>query len=111
VGNLFRKPSDSGAKAAERAAAAQRESAERQHAETLRQSERAAAEAAERAAEQARRAAASETLQANLQKLAQEQGAEVAEVVPGGSAEQEQPDQKRKRKMPALSSTLGIEIV
>lgn len=109
--NLFRAPSDSAAKAAERQTALQRAEAARQHEETMRQSERAAAEAAQRAAEQEQRAKAAETLQANLQRLAQEQMQMTPEVVTGGSAEQfSTDDRKRKRKMPTLSTSLGLNL-
>jgi len=111
MGSLFSRPSTTAARAAERAAELQRIQTQQQYEETTRRSQEAELESKAKAAEQMQRQLAAETLQKNLQKIAQEQGAEVAEVVAGGSAEQTQPNQKRKRKMPALSTTLGIDIV
>lgn len=110
MGGLFSRPSTTAARAAERQAELQRIQTAQQYEETTRRAQEAELESKARAAEQMQRQLAAETLQKNLQKLAQEQGTEVAEVVAGGSAEQEQPEQKRKRKMPALSSTLGINV-
>ncbi len=109
MGALLSGPDTKAARAAERAAELQRIQTAQQYEETSRRAQEAELESKTRAAEQMQRAQAAETLQKNLQKLAQEQGQEVAEVVAGGSAEQVPTEQKRKRKMPALSSTLGIE--
>lgn len=110
MGALFSRPSTTAARAAERAAELQRIQTAQQYEETTRRAQEAELESKARAAEQAQRTLAAETLQKNLQKIAQEQGTEVAEVVAGGSAEVGS-DQKRKRKMPTLSTTLGIDIV
>src|SRR5690554_377480 len=109
MGGLLSRPSTTAARAAERQAELQRIQTAQQYEDTTRRAKEAELESQARAAEQAQRALAAETLQKNLQKIAQEQGTEVAEVVAGGTAEQE-PEQKRKRKMPALSTTLGIDI-
>jgi len=111
MGGLFSRPSTTAARAAEEAAERQRIQTAKQYEETTRRAQQAELESKAMAAEQMQRQLAAETLQRNLQKLAQEQGTEVAEVVAGGGAEQAQPEQKRKRKMPSLSTTLGIDIV
>lgn len=111
MSGLFSRPSTTAARAAERAAEAQRLEAQRQYEETTRRAMEAEAESRARAAEQAQRQAAAETLQRNLQQLAQEQGNEVPEVVAGGEAELRTDDRKRKRKMPTLSTTLGLDVI
>lgn len=112
MGSLFgQSQGGTAARAAERAAEAQRLQTARQYEETTKRAQTAELESKAAAAEQLNRAAAAETLQKNLQKIAQEQGNEVAEVVAGGAAELVTDDRKRKRKMPALSTTLGIDLV
>ncbi len=98
------------ARAAERAADRQRQQTEAQYRETSKRAELSEAESRAASAEMLKRSEAASTLQKNLQKLAQEQGTEVAEIVPGGAAQESGDEQKRKRKMPTLSSTLGIEL-